>query len=208
MVTIDAKDYWESAPSSKGIINRACLYRVINAATMLSANKVGLVVNAIPEGMIREESFAGLICDLNAVAEYCETKNVNIYTEVHARKSPMMRLHEAMELKRQVSSAHIGFTLDTSLLAYQGIDFAEACQSLKDRPLNIHFRDVTDHDFFGIPGKGKVDFAHCLRALRDIGYSDPGIIELFQTEENYDVLLEDAIVQTKHYLEAIWQKMG
>ena len=208
MLTINGENLWAPAPSttSDGLFELNTFRRAIDAAASIGSYRIGLVVNQLPSGQDKKETFLGLTTSLNQVKNYCHKKGVNIFIEVHVR-GPLTTLKEAIDLKEKVLSPNVGFTLDTSLLAYQRIDFVEACESLKDWPLNVHIRDITDHDFFGIPGRGRVNFKYCLKGLYDIKYNDPLIIELFKTKENYNISLQEAILDTKILMEETWSEI-
>lgn len=203
ILTINSENLWSSSPTSEGLFESNLLKKAIDAAVYTKSYRIGLVVNKLPDGQSKKDAFLGLVTSLNKAKNYCKEKGVDLLIEVHVR-GPLTTLKEAIDLKEKVPSPHIGFTLDTSLLVYQEIDFVEACRSLKDRPLNVHIRDLTNHDFFGIPGRGSIDFKRCLKILSKIGYDKPLIIELFKTEENYKISLQDAIRETKLFLEKIW----
>ena len=201
-------DVLQRLPLEPGeLFNLGLLIRAVDAAVYLGTYRLGLVVNQIPDGLTKEETFSGLVNSLNKVAGYCQDQGVEIMVEIHVR-GPITTLNEAIRLKEETVSPQIGYILDTSLLAYQGIDFAETCWRLRDRPLNVHIRDLTTHDFFGIPGRGPVDFEAVLKILQKVGYAHPLIIELFKTEENYQLSIEDAVKEAKSFLEETWQQLG
>lgn len=178
------------------------LRQSLHVASQLGAKKIGLVVNSCTLDSSPKRALLQVIEALRNIVPDCENFKIPICVEIHPR-GPLNDLVDAQMIRQEVASSWIGYTLDTSLLTWLSISLEEAVFSLRNCPLNIHLREVTDHDFFGIPGRGKIDFASFFRDLKKIGYSEPCIIELFRTKENFGVDLEQGISEAKRYLEEL-----
>lgn len=177
------------------------LSKVLHIASSLQVSVICVVINSC-----LSPSLNGI---LNGIAEMvkdvipiCQDLKIYLGFEIHP-KGPIKNLQSVEFLMNKIPSSWMGFTLDTSLLTYFQIDLREMIKILGDRLVNVHLRDVTDHDFFGIPGRGKIDFAGFFQMLEEINYKGPFIIELFKTQENFGLSLESAIIEAKEFLESL-----
>jgi len=200
IVSVNASQWWDAR--QPGRLDSAAIEASLRAAKLAGADRIGLVANSLPEGRDRMWSYEQLCSGLREAASACVREEISINVEIHVR-GPLIDLKQAKMLWEFVRCPLIGFTLDTSLLAFNGISFERACRELRDCDLNVHFRDLTDHDFFGIPGRGPVNFRASLAALKEIGYRKACVIELFRTVENYRVAMEDAVLESKGFLERL-----
>lgn len=183
------------------------LRQSLDVASQLGAKKIGLVVNSYASNSSPRRALLQVIKSLRNIAPDCENFKIPICVEIHPR-GPINGLVDAQMIRQEVASPWIGYTLDTSLLTWLSINLKKAVFNLRNCPLNIHLRELTDHDFFGIPGRGKIDFESFFRNLTEIGCSEPYIIELFRTRENFGVDLEQGISEAKYYLEELIRQIG
>jgi len=183
------------------------LRRSLQVASQLHIKKVGLVARSSAHSSSPRRALLRVIKALRNVLPDCKDLEIPICVEIHP-ESPITDLSDAIIIKERVASPWIGYTLDTSLLTWLSISLEEAVHTLRDCPLNVHLREVTDHDFFGIPGRGNIDFKRFFQTLREINYNDSYIIELFKTKENFGLDLEEGICEAKRYLEEALKEIG
>lgn len=177
------------------------LSKVLYIASNFQVSVVCVVINSC-----LSPSLNGMLNDIAEMVKdiipTCQDLKIYLGFEIHP-KGPIKNLQSVEFLMNKILSPWIGFTLDTSLSTYFQIDLREMIKVLRDRLVNVHLRDITDHDFFGIPGRGKIDFTSFFRMLEEINYKGPFIIELFKTQENFGLSLESAIVEAKEFLEGL-----
>lgn len=191
--------------SQKGLL---WLKKSLKIASEFHMGKIGLVVRSkVTSSSVKRSLLPLVIQLLKKVVADCENLKIPICLEIHPR-GPVTTLAEAKIVKEEVASPWMGYTLDTSLLTWLSITPEEAVYTLKDCRLNVHLREVTDHDFFGIPGRGRINFKNFFRALQEINYTDPCVIELFRTKENFGLDLEQGICEAKHYLEEVVKEIA
>ena len=85
-------------------------------------------------------------------------------------------------------------TLDPSHLIVADDDPVEAVHKLGPLIRHVHIRDGAGTNPVVVPGQGEINFVAFVRALREVGYTRPLIIELCQDES------EDYEVSNKHYM--------
>ncbi|MGH3434906.1 MAG: sugar phosphate isomerase/epimerase family protein [Sciscionella sp.] len=103
------------------------------------------------------------------------------------------------DIARIMDRCVIGFCPDTAHLAAAGGDPAELIRRYADRVNHVHLKDLRRDPVVFLPlGKGELDFAGVLAALREIGYHRWVIVEL----DYYDGDPKDAAVISKSYLDS------
>ena len=104
------------------------------------------------------------------------------------------------ELARLLPRTRIGFCPDTAHLAAGGGDPAELIRRYPDRIRHVHLKDLRSDPFGWLPlGRGVLDFADIIRAVRETGYDSWLIVEL----DDYDGDPRQAADISKTYLDGL-----
>ena len=90
--------------------------------------------------------------------------------------------------------------LDIKQAMQSHIDYREFIKVMEGRISNVHLCDYFDDGKLAMPGKGTVDFVELFRMLRDYGYDDTALLEVYSRDYNefselkdsYEYLLECA----------------
>ncbi|MGH3518287.1 MAG: sugar phosphate isomerase/epimerase family protein, partial [Haloechinothrix sp.] len=102
------------------------------------------------------------------------------------------------ELEKIMSRSRIGFCPDTAHLAAGGGDPAELIRRYPDRIRHVHLKDFHPDPITFLPlGRGAIDFADVLAAIREAGYDSWLLVEL----DEYDGDPREAAQISKTYLE-------
>lgn len=110
----------------------------------------------------------------------------------------------------------VGINLDTGHTALDTNDVPEAVRLIGRRLFTTHLQDNFGvNDDHQAPGMGLIDWRETLKAIREIGYSGPLMMELTgegvkarrSTEELRNFPLEREIVFAKAYLEYLWARV-
>lgn len=182
------------------------LRRAVRGAYELGGQKIGLTINRFAPGASPRLALFQVVKALKCVETECEYYKVPICIEIHPH-GPVSNLQEAKLVQKEMRSQWIGFTVDTSLMTWISTKPQDALFALKDFPLHIEIRDVTESDFFGLPGRGVVDFDAFFKVLKKINYSGSCVLELFKTEENFGLSLEKGLLEAKEYIESCMKHM-
>lgn len=109
------------------------------------------------------------------------------------------------ELARLLPRTRIGFCPDTAHLAAGGGDPAELIRRYPDRIRHVHLKDLRSDPFGWLPlGRGVLDFADIMRAVRDTGYDSWVIVEL----DDYDGDPREAAEISKTYLDGLLRDLS
>ncbi len=73
--------------------------------------------------------------------------------------------------------AALGACVDTGHFLRAGQDPVAAIHALGSRISGVHLKDFLEDDTEVLPGRGRIDLVTVLRALRDVGFNDPVVIE-------------------------------
>lgn len=92
----------------------------------------------------------------------------------------------------------VRFTLDIKQAMHAGCDAFDFVRAMGGRISNVHVCDWHDAKHLCLPGEGCFDFPALMRALREVGYAGPIIIEPYLSL----ISSEDALLQSIAYLRA------
>jgi sugar phosphate isomerase/epimerase len=114
---------------------------------------------------------------LSEAVPLCDELDINITMEGHSNQVAT-RTEDQIKVHDMVGSSRVGVCLDVSWAYASGLDPAEAIRELKNLVLHVHLRDARRAAPLVLPGEGEVDFVGVFRALGDIGYAGPLVLEL------------------------------
>lgn len=194
---------WGEVDEHRPEFNRARLTRFIETASGAGFAAIGIVPRNVPATGTAEAVLQLLASGVGDALREASPSVHACYLELHP-KGVLKTLDDAKRLAETADHPAVGFTLDTSLLASMGQDFLNTYDELVRYPLNVHIRDVTDHDIFGIPGRGRIDFRSVIKKLCGSDYSGAMFIELFKTEENYGMPMAAAVEETAELIQTLW----
>ncbi len=107
---------------------------------------------------------------------------------------------------------NFGTTYDPSHVAYFEKDAVESVYELKDVIKHIHLRDGMRDNPVLPPGEGDINWKEFFKALKDIGYNRPVILELCQGEdmeyENSCALFKKQVKESSTFLKKILKELS
>jgi sugar phosphate isomerase/epimerase len=177
----------------------------IRLAARLGAKNVGIRTDTlVPERHTEQiERLAGVLAE---VVPLCNELNVNITIESHSNQVAT-RTEDQIEVHDMVGSPRVGVCLDVSWAYASGMDPAAAIRELGDLVLHVHLRDARRAAPLVLPGEGEVDFVEVFRALRDIGYAGPLVLELEKhCFMDYSKPIEDGIRHYRDMMIDLWRQ--
>jgi sugar phosphate isomerase/epimerase len=78
------------------------------------------------------------------------------------------------------TSTNINFTLDLKQANRSGVDVARYLEVMGKRLINVHINDYSPGNMCLLPGRGQADYRKLFKALRELDYSGPLIIEVYR----------------------------
>ncbi|MCW4027112.1 MAG: sugar phosphate isomerase/epimerase, partial [Candidatus Bathyarchaeota archaeon] len=141
------------------------------------ANKLGIPVVAIGSGGKSgdEEKTDQVFRFIQKLGESAESWGITLAVKPHVGAS-VYNVETALQLMDKVDSPAVGINFDPSHLYRAGDDPAEAALKMTNNIVHSHFRDCPHRKPHPglpeqqIPGRGEINIAATLRALRDAGY--------------------------------------
>jgi sugar phosphate isomerase/epimerase len=118
-----------------------------------------------------------------------------------------------LEIVEEIGRDDVGVNLDTGHTFLEGKDPAEVAIAIGKRLFTLHLQDNFGlNDDHQAPGMGKIDWISMIKALKNINYAAPLIMELTGSEVKArrsdkflkDFSLEKEIIFAKSYLEYLW----
>ncbi len=132
----------------------------------------------LPAGLDWREGYRIYVESLRACTEICEQYGLRYALETHPHRWATTA-QSLLRLLDHVDSPVLGVNLDPSHLFPCGELPQMAVYQLGDRVFHTHFSDNDGQtNAHWRPGKGKIDWAATLTALRDVGYDGVISIEL------------------------------
>ena len=153
----------------------------------------------LPDGMDREEAVRLYREGLRAVLPTAEACGVDLLIE----PEPGLLIERPEEFEQFVLTLpheRVGLNFDIGHFFCVGVDPAEAVRRLADHIRHVHLEDIApsrEHKHL-VPGRGAVDLAGTLAALRDVGYDGWITVELYPYEAQAREVAEEAFA----YLES------
>jgi sugar phosphate isomerase/epimerase len=153
----------------------------------------------------REQEWAWAVEGIGSIADRVRGSGVSIAIEAWNRYESYMvnRLDQAERMRRDVGRENVGVMGDLFHMNIEEADMAAAIRGAGPHLLNIHFADSNRR----APGRGHIDLAPVMRALRDIGYARYLSAELLPPrvdmeaerlpEEFYDAFPEETLRAVK-----------
>lgn len=83
-------------------------------------------------------------------------------------------------LEAKAALPQVRFTLDIKQAMRAGCDPIDYVHAMRDQLCNVHVCDWQEDGKLCLPGEGIFDFAALMKALRDVGYEGPIIMEPYQ----------------------------
>jgi sugar phosphate isomerase/epimerase len=116
----------------------------------------------------REQEWEWALSGIAAIADRAKDSGVSIAIEAWNRYESYLvnRLDEADLMRRQIGRDNVGIMGDLFHMNIEEIDIAGAIRKFGDHLLNIHFADSNRQ----APGRGHIELAPVMAALRAIGY--------------------------------------
>lgn len=146
------------------------------------------------------EAAARVAPDLRQLGDEAQDLGLDLTIELH--KSMLMATgQQAADLMTLVDHPRVGVALDPSHATHAGEDVAAIARLLGEQVKHVHLRDAIGQNILVVPGDGTVDFPALARALRDIGYQRPAVIELEYEHATADQVRPD-LARARTFLEA------
>lgn len=131
-----------------------------------------------PQG--RQEEWSRAVSGMREMAEYARTKGVKLAIEPLNRfETDMINVvSQGLSLMEEVGMPNLGFHLDTFHMHLEEKNSAAAIRLAGKRIFHFH---ACENDR-GVPGSGQVHWQEIARALKDVGYDGPVVIESFTSQ--------------------------
>ncbi|MCW4037655.1 MAG: sugar phosphate isomerase/epimerase [Candidatus Bathyarchaeota archaeon] len=208
MVTVDPAEW-------KRNINYADKLFKFSAALGIEALNFGGSARSIPTSMPYYEGLKTWVKFWREASRYAEDAGVIVCIEalVRSHRSNVGNTSkQIMDLVEAVNSPSFQINAQIHQMAYTDLDVAAAIRASGDRIKLVHIADVVgfntavDLISFVTPGKGILDFASVLKALKDINYDGELCIEpQAQTLEGKDFVSE--LRAGRELLRATWMRV-
>lgn len=147
----------------------------------------------LPEGMDRNRCLSLYREGLERVLPTAAECGVNLLVEPEPHLL-IERPEEFEELLEELRHPRLALNFDIGHFYCVGVDPAEAARRLAPHIRHVHLEDIApsrEHQHL-VPGRGAIDFAAVLGALRDIGYDGWITVELYPYEAQAREVAEEA----------------
>jgi sugar phosphate isomerase/epimerase len=103
-------------------------------------------------------------------------------------------------LMQQVGSSRLRVNLDIGHAQVTDDDLAATIRQLGSAIVHLHLEDIKGRVHRHLPfGEGDIDFAAVRRALDEIGYAGPYVVDLFGQSAEPPVVAERALAALRQY---------
>lgn len=163
----------------------------------------GVTMQSGPEAKSPEDwvETARLVApDLRALGAYADSLGLILTVELHKQRL-MSNARQALDLMALVDHPAVGVALDPSHASYAGERISDVARTLGSHVKHVHLRDAIGKNILVVPGDGEVDFTEFARALLEIGYQGPAVIEL-EYEEAHAPQVTPDLKRARVFLEA------
>lgn len=150
---------------------------------------------------------------IQRLGEEAESRGITVAVKPHVGAS-VYNADSAVKLMDAVTSRAVGLNYDPSHLYRAGDDLQEAAFKMAGRIVHSHFRDCPHRERSPglpeqqVPGRGRIDIASTLRALRTAGYDGPLDLEVIGAF-TYPLSRQMAIAaEARGYLNRCLQELG
>lgn len=183
--------YPDVLPDELAKIRRAC-----QLAVTFGASRLVVGGGARRAAGTRAEDYDRLAAALDRVDELASDHG--LLASYHPHLSTIVESPD--ELEQLLPRTRIAFCPDTAHLAAGGGDPAALIRRYPDRLAHVHLKDVRVNPLKFLPlGKGVLDFADILRAIRETGYDSWLVVEL----DAYDGPPREAAEISKAHLDRL-----
>lgn len=173
------------------------------------------VTVALPPGLDWSAGYQYYVETLRACCAVCEEAGLRYALETHPHRWATTAL-SLLRLIEQVGSPALGANLDPSHLFPCGDLPQVAVYQLGDRVFHTHFSDNDGQtNAHWRPGKGKIDWAATLAALRDVGYEGVISIELedvpgraSHNQPTAEEVFDRENLESRRYLADLGEELG
>jgi sugar phosphate isomerase/epimerase len=114
--------------------------------------------------LLGEDDFERAVAAFRALCPAAEAAGVSLLYE------GTLPAHELLRLAGAVASPAFGCYFDTANLVLRALDPPTEIRALGDLIRQVHVKDVRAQKSDAHPGRGRVDFRECARALEEVGY--------------------------------------
>ncbi|HTE20784.1 MAG TPA: sugar phosphate isomerase/epimerase [Armatimonadota bacterium] len=166
----------------------------VKAASALGARVVGVSLGSTDVDAW-ETAWNRAVSALRQVLYETARSGVRLAVELHS-DDVLNSLRRARRLLSEINDPRLGLAIDTGYLHYLRIHLREALEIAGDRLFHVHLRDAARNDPFRSIGRGDFSFPAAFRALREYGYAGPLAIELYKTQEQHGLTLDEALAES------------
>lgn len=132
------------------------------------------------------------------LSSYAEQNGVELHIESPHRETLTHDLRTTETFFTIVNHRNLYVTIDTSHIIVADENPVDVVRALGSRVQHVHLRDGAGSSTSIVPGRGEVDFPAFARALIEIGYQRPLIIELCQgLSEDYQTSVAQFMGDTR-----------
>jgi sugar phosphate isomerase/epimerase len=214
----------------EGVVAASHLRRVIRAANLL---KAGVVSTFVGRDWTRsvEENWPRFLSVWKDLIAYAEDQGIRIAIE----NCPMLFTADEWpggknlagspaiwrRMFEEIPSHNFGLNYDPSHMVWQQMDYISPLREFASRIFRIHLKDVAVDrqrlnqvgilayplEFHSpkLPGRGDIDWARFLKALKDSGYDGPACVEVEDREFEVDLAhRRQALAVTFEYLRPLF----
>ena len=181
-------DYFMEAPlhSSSDLIveqSKNVLHKLITHCAQITVTDI--VIPCVDQSSIVDEaSRLRFISNLRNGIELAEKLNINLALETDLAPGPFANLLE------QLGSQHVTVNYDTGNSAALGFNPMEELETYGNRITDIHIKDRTAGGGSVMLGRGDTDFHAFFKALSNIDYQGPFIMQAYRDDEGITVFKE------------------
>ncbi|MBT6052970.1 MAG: TIM barrel protein [Candidatus Scalindua sp.] len=181
-------DYFMEAPlhSSSDLIveqSKNVLHKLITHCAQITVTDI--VIPCVDQSSIVDEaSRLRFISNLRNGIELAEKLNINLALETDLAPGPFANLLE------ELGSQHVTVNYDTGNSAALGFNPIEELQTYGNRITDIHIKDRIAGGGSVMLGKGDTDFHAFFKALSNIDYQGPFIMQAYRDDEGITVFKE------------------
>lgn len=144
----------------------------------------GIIANAgFP---LPKAAWSNLIGSMEAMADYCKSKNVRLSIEAEPATLVESTIDMA-RLMKDLNSPWIGLTYDVGHVAVLGDDLVKSIDLLHEHIFNLHIEDICGRTHLHlIPGEGlgTLNLERILKELHEVGYEGTVTCDLYSQVED------------------------
>ncbi|NMH97396.1 sugar phosphate isomerase/epimerase family protein [Pseudonocardia acidicola] len=176
----------------------AYIRRSIDVCRALGGYAVTIQSGKLLRGTDWGDNVAYVAPAVRELASHAEQAGVELHIEGPHLEMLTHDLRTTTDFFDLVAHPNLFITLDPSHVVVADEDATDVTRALGGLVRHVHIRDGAGSSPVVVPGRGEIDFPGFIRALTDIGYARPLMIELCQDEsEDYESSRERFFVDTR-----------